>query len=90
MLKPVRNLIFFFLIVGLQKCREKKKKAIIGKSSIFLLCISSGLDSSEYKSKMSSIHFAGSDYKLTLKSKNLLPTLQYQTRYIRKIHLATS
>lgn len=38
---------------------------------------------------VSSIHFAGSYYKLTLKSKNLVPTLQYQTSYMRKILLAT-
>lgn len=83
MLKPIRNLIFF-PHSGPEKMQEKKH--II---RIFLLCISSGLDSSEYKSRISSIHFAGSYYKLSLKSKNLVPTLQYQTSYMRKILLET-
>lgn len=77
MVKPARTLIFFP-----HSAPEKMLgKKMLGKNGIFLPRISSGLDSSEYKLEITSIHFAGSCYKLNLKSKNLVLTLHYQTAY---------
>ena len=48
----------FFLTVGLQSSQSRKKSS--GKVVFFLPCVSSGLDSSEYKLEITFTHFDGS------------------------------